>query len=258
VWHERLAHQNYRYVREFLKRNTIKYEGEEEQCVSCMKGKQHRFSVGNSNSKVNNPGELMHMDLCGPMETDSLGGSKYFLLIKDDYSNYRFVYFLKYKAEAKNKIKEFITYFEKDTGFAIKIIRSDNGKEFINKDSESLFVNNGIVHQRSVAYTPEQNGKVEREMRTVVESARTMMQAKNLEKKLWAEAVNTAVFTINRTGSSKISHKTPYELLYKKTFNIEFLQTFGNEVYVHIAKQKRLKWDAKSEQGIFCWIWYKL
>ncbi|CAH2090995.1 unnamed protein product [Euphydryas editha] len=88
-------------------------------------------------------------------------------------------------------------------------------------------------------------------MRTLVEAARTMLQDAGFKKDLWAEAVNTAAFVINRTGPSKIPNKTPYELLFNKDFNIDILKRFGSEVYVHIPKQKRLKWDAKSKRGIF-------
>lgn len=109
----------------------------------------------------------------------------------------------------------------------------------------------GIQFQKTVPYIPEQNGKAEREMRTIVESARTMLEAKDLEKKFWAEAINTATYTINRTGPSKVENKTPYEVWNNKSTDIKYFQIFGSEAYVHIPKEKRKKWDAKSKKGIF-------
>ena len=72
---------------------------------------------------------------------------------------------------------------------------------------------NGIQHRFSMPYTPEQNGSVERENRTLVETARSMLHSKqDLPRKLWAETVNTATYIINRTGPTKSSKETPYEL----------------------------------------------
>lgn len=91
----------------------------------------------------------------------------------------------------------------------------------------------------------------EREMRTIVEAARSMLHAKNLPLGLWAEAVNLAVFILNGTGTSSIRNKTPYELWFEKHLTIPNLFVFGQEVIVHIAKQKRYKWDAKAEKCLF-------
>lgn len=97
-WHSKMVHQNLGQVKSILKRSNVAYnEGEEQTCVPCLKGKQHRLSFPNSVSKTSKPGELIHMDLCGPMESPSLGGAKYFLLIKDDLSKYRKVFFLSNK-----------------------------------------------------------------------------------------------------------------------------------------------------------------
>lgn len=116
------------------------------------------------------------------METMSLRGAKYFLLLKDDYSN-RYVYFISHKSKVKQKIANFIRMAETETGNKVKILRTDNGLEFINQDVQKLLEENGICHQRSsVAYTPQQNGCAEREMRTVVETARTMLHSRKMSK----------------------------------------------------------------------------
>lgn len=78
-----------------------------------------------------------------------------------------------------------------------------------------------------------------------------MIHAKGLDSKLWAEAVSTAVFVLNRTGTSTVKSKTPYELWYGKQAEFEHFRVFGSEVYVHIPKQKRQKLDAKSKKCIF-------
>lgn len=249
-WHERLAHQNKEYVKAILNRKNIKYTEDEQVCDGCLKGKMHKSPFKRSNTVTTEVCELIHMDVCGPMEVLSLGGSKYFLLIRDDYSCYRYVYFLANKSQVVERISQFIKLAERETGKKVKTIRTDNGTEFINKELSKICQTNGIRHQTSVAYTPEQNGKAERDNRTVVEAARSMLIAKNLDKFLWAEAVNTAIYILNRTGKSTVQDKAPYEIWFNKSFDINLLRTFGTEVYVLIPKQKRLKWDSKSTKGL--------
>ena len=107
----------------------------------------------------------------------------------------------------------------------------------------------GIVHRTSMPYCPEQNGSAERENRTLVECARTMIHAKDLPTKLWAEAVNTAAYIINRTGPTPSVGKTPYELFHRRRASINHIRVFGTECFVYVPKQKRKKWDNKSIKG---------
>lgn len=67
---------------------------------------------------------------------------------------------------------------------------------------------------------------------------------------MWAEAINTAAFVLNRTGKSKDGVKTPYEVWFGKDFDIHELKPFGTPVYAHIPKEKRKKWDSKGEKGV--------
>lgn len=130
-------------------------------------------------------------------------------------------------------------------------MRTDNGLEFVNDELTKIFNQFGVKHELTVPYTPQQNGGAEREMRTVMELARTMLYAKEMQLKFWAEAVNTAVYVLNRTGTSTVAQKTPYELWYGQPAKFNHLRSFGEEVYVHLPKEKRRKLDAKSWKGIF-------
>jgi len=103
-------------------------------------------------------------------------------------------------------------------------------------------------------------------MRTICEAARTMIYAKNFPKSLWAEAVNTVVFSLNYTGNSGKVCKTPYELWFDKLPKIEKFVEFGINAYSLVPKQQRKKWDTKSRKGYFVGysetskgyrIWYK-
>lgn len=88
-------------------------------------------------------------------------------------------------------------------------------------------------------------------MRTIVEAARTLLICRNLPKPLWAEAVNTAVHVLNRTMRSNVEGKTPYQVWFNKNINLNYLKIFGTKCHVHMPKQNRRKWDAKSKEGYF-------
>lgn len=251
LWHERLGHQNIIRVKEVLTKMNIKFLDDNFFCKSCVIGKQHRLPFKRTGTSADVPGNLIHTDTCGPMQETSIGGSRYFVLFKDDYSHYRTIFFIKAKSEVKHIVDKYLKSVKMDTNFDVKVMRSDNGTEFVNVDVSKILEEKGIRHQRTVPYSPEQNGSAEREMRTIVEAARTMIHAKNLPIKLWAEATNTAVYLLNRTGTSSVKGITPYELWFSKEPEINHLKVFGSKVFSHIPKEKRQKWDRKAEEGIF-------
>lgn len=108
----------------------------------------------------------------------------------------------------------------------------------------------GINLETTAPYTPEQNGRAERDNRTLVESARAMLHAKNLPICLWAEAINTACYTLNRTPTSCNQGKTSYEMWTGRKPRLDHIKVFGSEAYVHVPKQSRKKWDKKSQKMI--------
>ena len=109
----------------------------------------------------------------------------------------------------------------------------------------------GIKLLTSAPYTPEKNDRAEREMRTVVETARTMLLERNLPVRLWVKTVNTAVYILNRALGARSSVATPFELWTKKKPNLAHLRTFGSDAFAFIPGVFRKKWDAKSWKLIF-------
>lgn len=251
VWHERLGHQNLAHVRKFLRDNDIDFRQEDFNCDGCAFGKLHRLSFDTREEKSTRCGEIIHSDVCGPMNEDSYGGAKYYVLFKDDYSHFRFIFFLKQKSEVVEKFKIVVNIAEKQFGHPVKILQSDNGREYINEEMKAFCNENGIHHRKSVAYTPEQNGCVERDNRTIMELARSMIHSKGLSKRLWAEAAHTAVYILNRTGTSTVKNASPFQLWYGRPAQFDHFRIFGSEVYVHIPKEKRSKLDAKARKCMF-------
>lgn len=255
LWHRRLGHINSKDLNN-MKNGAVegvsfpeKAEIDKSQCVTCCEGKLMRLPFTHRGSRCESVLEVVHADVCGPMETISEGKSRYFLLFVDDYSRMAFVYFLKAKNEALKYFKIYKALVEKQTEKSIKILRTDNGGEFCSTEFESFLNKEGIVHQKTNPHTPEQNGLCERLNRTVVERARCLLFDAKMEKKFWAEAVNTAVYLRNRTLASGLQ-KTPYELWSGRKPNLEHIRVFGSPAMVHIPKINRTKWDKKAEQYI--------
>jgi len=86
---------------------------------------------------------------------------------------------------------------EKQSGCSIKTLRSDRGSEFTSTKFAVFCEQNGIHRELTAPRTPEQNGVAERKNRTVVEMARSMLNAVKLSKLFWAEAVATTVYLLN-------------------------------------------------------------
>ena len=112
--------------------------------------------------------QLVHSDVCGPMQTHSLGGSRYYITFIDDFSRYCRTYFMRHKSEALDKFMEFKAAAEKESGKCIKALRADRGGEYMSDDFTSYLREHGIRAEFTVAYSPQQNGVAERINRTLM------------------------------------------------------------------------------------------
>ncbi|GJT24589.1 putative ribonuclease H-like domain-containing protein [Tanacetum coccineum] len=200
LWHRRLGHVNFKNINKLVKENLVRdlplkrFENDQT-CVACLKGKQHRASCKTKAfSPITKPLFMLHMDLFGPTFVSSLMHKKYCLVVTDDYSRFSWVFFLKTKDETTEILKNFIKEIENLVDKKVKIIRSDNGTEFKNKVMDEFCREKGIKREYSVARTPQQNGVAERKNRTLIEAARTMLADSKLPTTFWAEAVSTACY----------------------------------------------------------------
>ena len=108
--HERLGHQNKKHVHKFLEARSIKVIVDREFCDGCMYGKQHRQRFGHRIDKASVADELIHSDVCGPMQEKSLDGANYFCDFKDDFLHYRRVYFLRENSKVKDKLRDYLSF----------------------------------------------------------------------------------------------------------------------------------------------------
>lgn len=256
LWHLRYGHLPFTSLKDLQKGSMVLGLPEigvrHNPCESCILAKHRRDSFPNAATfRAHSPLELVHTDLCGPMQTQSIGGSFYFLTFIDDFSRMTWVYFIKNKSETFEKFKQFKAISEKQSGKQIKTLRSDGGGEYNSKEFSAYCRNHGIKRQFTTRYTPQQNGVAERKNQTIMNMARSMLKAKNLANEYWAEAVACSVYILNRSPTKSVKDKVPLEAWCGTKENVSHLRVFGCVAYAHIPEDIRNKLDDKSERCIF-------
>ncbi|GJR01841.1 reverse transcriptase domain-containing protein [Tanacetum coccineum] len=186
--------------------------------INFVKSGENVKSVNKENThrQVDQPLQMLHMNLSEPTSVRSLNHKTYCLVVTDDFSRFSWVFFLATKNETSGILKTFITGMKNQINHKVKIIRCDNGTEFKNNDMNQFCGMKGIKREFNVARTPQQNGVAKRKNRTLIEAARTMLADSLLPTTFWAEAVSTACYVQNRVLVTKLHNKTPYELLHGK------------------------------------------
>ncbi len=187
LWHERLAarrserHRKNGSIMGVVKGVNISGPLQSPQvCVGCIYGKGHRLpfpktSISRSTAVL----DLVHSDVLRPVNVPSLGGSRYFITFIDDYSKWTTVYIMRNKSESLECFKKFDMYAGTHTGNIlqrlllhqyksssgsekIKVLRTDNGGEYLSNNFKKYLSDHSIQHQLTVAYTSQQNGVAER------------------------------------------------------------------------------------------------
>ena len=257
VWHERMGHLNWDAIKRARQNDSpligIKLDLSEPhgKCEGCIAGKEKRRTFKSSGRRASHPLEVIHSDLAGPMETLSIGGNRFFVIFVDDHTRHTWVAFMKSKDQTLEIFKTFAAMIQNRTGRSIKVFRSDRGGEFMSADFSKFLEESGISREMSAPRTPQQNGLAERMMRTLVGSARAMLQHSGLSKGFWSEAVSVAAHIHNRSPRKGLDWKTPHELFHGRTPDVSYLRVFGCRAWVYTPKDQRKKWDANSQPMIF-------
>ena len=191
------------------------------------------------------------MDLWGKYPVQSINGNSYYLVMVDDASRFTTVEFLKSKAHAADKIKNYIAYLSA-RGRSPCALRMDRGTEFVNQPLKSWCDSRGIRLQLTAPYSPSQNGVAERMNRTLVELVRAMLAAFKLPQFLWEPAVLHAAYLQNMLYTKVHPRATPYQIWYGIKLNVEHLREFGAPVWILLQGQNvQKKMLPKSQRRIY-------
>ncbi|KAK9673127.1 hypothetical protein RND81_12G148200 [Saponaria officinalis] len=228
LWHNRLGHAPLSKIKHLTCLNLQKCNAE--LCLTCPMAKLTKQPFAQSQTTVDNPFDLIHIDIWGPYRVVYRGKFRYFLTIVDEKSR-----------------GTWVTQF----GKKIKIIRSDNALEFDDCQCRKLFETKGMIHQTSIVDRPQQNGVVERKHRHLLEISRALRFHSGLPLSYWGDCVMTAAYLINRIPSSVIKNKTPYEVIHKKSAKYEELKVFGCLAMVYNPDRSKDKFQPRSVRCLF-------
>jgi transposase InsO family protein len=216
LWHYRLGHLNFRDLNQMQRKRMVlglpDIKVPSEVCEECVQAKQPKSSFSkDAERRTKDLLEVVYSDVCGPLQVNSLGGNKYFVTFIDNHSRKLWTYLINKKSEVLEVFKRFKSLVERQSGFKIKVLRTDGGGEYMSSEFTALCEQDGIIHEVTPPYTPQQNGIAERKNRTIMNMVRSMLNSKSLPKELWGEAVATATYVLNRCPTKRLEGITPEE-----------------------------------------------
>lgn len=253
LWHKRFGHvgnQRLENAYEFAV-GVPPLRKMKRRCKVCLRGKAVRVVSRKKPQKAKRKLYRVYVDYWGPYKVNSLGGSRYFFTITDDYTRKSWVWVsdTHKAADLYPKFMHWKACVEAECGEPLYAVRCDNAKEF--GVLENVLRPWGVVLEYTTYYTPEQNGVAERLNRTLVSMARCMLLDADLGQEFWAEAVITANYLRNLLPVDSERGITPEEAWIGRKPSVKHLRVFGCECWVHIPKEVRSKLDATAEARIF-------
>ena len=242
LWHRRFGHLSFSGLHHLSAHKRVTglptIQEVKRICHCCLAGQQSRKTfLRKSETCATRTALKIHFDIMGPMQHQSLGGSRYVLVFTDNFSRKSWTYFLKCKSETFEKFKVFKAMIELETRNKIGTIRMDRGGEYTSNLFIQYCLDNGIQRELTQAYTPQQNGVSKRRNRTMMERAHSLASESNLPVMLWSEVVSTANYLTNHSPTSANGGKTPQQIYSSKIPNVSHFRIFGSLAFVHIPKE---------------------
>ncbi|GEM12273.1 hypothetical protein Rt10032_c20g6290 [Rhodotorula toruloides] len=207
-------------------------------CDACEKAKAtrqpHPTTASNPPSKRL---EVVSADTWGPAPIRGVKGERYALALVDQKSRYLWGKALQSKGGITDVVIERLKKVERQSGDKVGALQTDNGTEFVNKTMDSFTKSAGIQHRRSIPYNHTQNGFIERRFRSLFESVRAMLLDSGLPTSLWPYAYESALYLSNRSPTSTLGGKTPYEAFHGEPPDLSNLRAWGCSAYLRLAPE---------------------
>ena len=216
LYHVKNGHVHEAYLRRIAKSEGTTLTGQLLFCDDCATGKAARTAKVkiSSYTRASIFGGRMYIDLSGPFPVPTKGGHKYIGVIVDDFSGAKFSYLLTRKTALC--VMQMLQLFHNEVLLSTKskllVLRSDNGKEFYNKDVINLLCNWQVIREYTSDYHHEQNAVVETAIRDIKNLAIVNLNAANLQARhthLWGEACLYATTMLNNTPTVRNNFQSP-------------------------------------------------
>lgn len=231
---------------------SVAFHKSSRQCYACTFGKATRSEFQKIiEHRHCSTLDVVHSDVCGPMDTASKGGALYFVTCIDEASRWSTVYPITKQSDVLSCFKKYLSYAERKTGKKLISLQSDGGGEYISREFLSFLEEKEITARRTCAYTPQQNGIAERMSRTLLNMVRSMLKQNNVSKCFWPDAVVTATYIKNRlTCSGLFADKTPYEIWHGTKPDVSHFRVIGTKCLYHIRKEECKKLGDRAHCAI--------
>jgi len=158
---------------------------------------------------------------------------------------------MQYRTKASKLLKDFIVTVNTQFNRGIKVVRSDNGSEFTSGPMQNFYHERGILPENSCVDTPEQNGRIERKHRHILNVARALQFQVNLPIGFLGECVLTAAYLINQTPTKLLSGRSPYEILFHTSPSFREIRVFGCLCFAWITPRDMDKFASRSKKCVF-------
>jgi hypothetical protein len=253
-WHSRLGHISSQTIDRLTKEERIQCptlangNTTEDICPSCAKGKMTRKPFKKGRIRTSTTLGVVHSDLCGPMEVESLGKSRYFLTCIDESSNMCWIMLLRKKSDAASEWQKWYYRICNEMDTKVKELQHDSGGEFVSKEFKEFLSKEGIRIRETHTASPQENSIAERMNRTLMNMSRSMLIHANLPKSFWGESVKTACYLKNLLPTRVLDGKIPFEVFYNKSPSYDHIRCFGCLVYTRVPDEMRKKLDQKSKE----------
>lgn len=264
--HRVLGHTNFESIRDMVRHGRLdgvtSLTGVPEFCEACVLGKMKKKPFGHSRTVPRGPLDIVSSDVGGPVTPEGAGKIRYWITIVDHYSSHVWVLFAYKKSQVYTRLKEWretteahfrsqIANWEFCSGWT-RFFRTDGGGEYTSHQMEAEFKRQGIIHETTAPYTPEQDGVAERMNQTLTTRATTNLVASHIARKYWPRAMSHAAYTINRSPASAQKGQTPHERLYDRPVNLRDMHPFGCPAYPLVTKPRRDgKFAEKATRTVF-------
>ena len=249
TWHQRLAHPSLGYLEKFFP--VLAGLNSNLKCETCILAKSHKHTYSSSMNNTDLAFMLFHSDVRGPAPEIEMHGFSYYVIFIDDCTQMSWIYFLKHKSEVFGVFVNFYNMICSQFQTHPRVLRTDNGREYVNSNMHQFITSKGLIHQTSCPDTPQQNGVAERKNRTLLEITRAIMLESHVPTYLWPEIVATVNYLINRLPTKALNYKTPLETLqiYQSipSFHSWPPRIFGCKVYVHYPKRMHHKLEPRAD-----------
>ncbi|CAL5428100.1 unnamed protein product [Camellia sinensis] len=255
LWHKRFGHASFDYLKRLFPQLFSALDISDFKCDICEFAKSHRISFPISMHKSSVPFMVVHSDVWGPAKIPTLNGARWFVSFIDDYSRMTWVCLMASKNEVASLFQKFHTMVATQYQFPIRVLRSDNGGEFVNQYLTPFLNQHGIVHQTTCTSTPQQNGVAERKNRHLLEVVRAALFGAHMPTNFWGEALTSAAYLINRVPSRTLQFQTPFHVLHAAitapTVPNLSPKVFGCVAFVHLHKPFRTKLEPRALRCVF-------